>query len=198
MFFGRGNRIAVGDCGDGKLYWLVGLKNPTMPLGCDLDALKADLLRRFRSFPEGIASVIAATPAEALIHHAVHDLAPLESWGRGRVLLLGDAAHATTPNLGRGSGQAMLDAVTLADLLRDVDLTDADRLAEVLGSYTRARKPEAEALQKTSWSIGNITSWDGAVTTRARDVVMRTVAGRKQVANIEAEFAGAARSRPMG
>lgn len=192
MFFGRGNRIAVGDCGDGKLYWLVGLKQPAVPLGGDLDALKADLLRRFGAFPEGIASVIEATPADTLIHHTVRDLEPIETWGRGRVLLLGDAAHATTPNLGRGSGQAMLDAIALADLLCAADLTDAGQLATVLDTYTRSRKPDAEALQKTSWSIGNITSWNSAVMTKTRDVIMRTVAGRKQVANIEAQFAEAA------
>lgn len=192
MFFGRGNRIAVGDCGYGKLYWLVGLKKPTVSLDGDLDLLKADLLRRFGSFPEGIASVIDATPADTLIHHTVRDLEPIATWGRGRVFLLGDAAHATTPNLGRGSGQAMLDAISLADLLRTTDLTDAGQLATVLDVYSRSRKPEAEALQKTSWTIGNITSWDSAVMTKARDVIMRTVAGRKQVAAIDAQFAEAA------
>ncbi|WP_256839754.1 FAD-dependent monooxygenase [Ornithinimicrobium faecis] len=193
MFFGRGNRIAIGDCGDGMLYWLVGLKKPTVPLGGDLNVLKADLLRRFDAFPEGVASVIDATPAHALIHHTVRDLEPMETWGRGRVFLLGDAAHATTPNLGRGSAQAMLDAIALADLLRGVDLTDAHQVARVLDTYGRSRKPEAEALQKTSRSIGNITSWDSAVMTTARDVIMRTVAGRRQVAAISAQFAEAAR-----
>lgn len=193
MFFGRGNRIAIGDCGNGTLYWLVGIKKPTVPLDGDLDLLKADLLRRFGSFPAGIASVIDATPASTLIHHTVRDLEPIQTWGSGRIFLLGDAAHATTPNLGRGSGQAMLDAVMLAGLLRDADLTDPSRLAGILATYSRARKPEAEALQRTSWSIGNISSWDSAVMTTARDTIMRTVAGRKQVAGIRAQFAEAAR-----
>lgn len=192
MFFGRGNRIAIGDCGYGKLYWLVGLKKPTVPLDGDLDTLKTDLLHRFGSFPKGIASVIDATPADTLIHHTVRDLEPIETWGRGRIFLLGDAAHATTPNLGRGSGQAMLDAIKLADLLRDTNLTDAGQLAKVLDAYSRSRKPEAEALQKTSWSIGNITSWKNPVMTATRDVIMRTIAGRKQIANIQAQFTEAA------
>jgi FAD-dependent urate hydroxylase len=192
MFFGRGNRIAVGDCGYGKLYWLVGLKTPTVPLDGDLDTLKADLLRRFGSFPDGIGSVIDATPADTLIHHTVRDLKPIEIWGRGRIFLLGDAAHATTPNLGRGSGQAMLDAITLADILRDADLTDTTQLRRVLDAYSLSRKPEAEALQKTSWTIGNITSWKSPLMAASRDVIMRTVAGRKQVAAIGAQFAEAA------
>ncbi|VEG29585.1 FAD-dependent monooxygenase [Actinomyces howellii] len=193
MFFGRGNRIAVGDCGYGRLYWLVGLKKPTVPLDGDLDTLKVDLLRRFQTFPEGIASVIEATPADSLIHHTVRDLEPMETWGRGRVLLLGDAAHATTPNLGRGSEQAMLDAIELAGLLRSTDLADAAQLRRVLDTYSRSRRPEAEALQQTSWRIGNITSWQNPVMTRVRDVIMSTVAGRKQVASIQAQFTEAAR-----
>lgn len=192
MFFGRGNRIAVGDCGDGTLYWLVGLKTPTVPLGGDLDELKADLLRRFGSFPSGIASVIDASPPETLIHHTVRDLQPMNTWGRGRVFLLGDAAHATTPNLGRGSGVAMLDAVVLAELLGATDLTEAGQLARALDAYSRSRRPEAHALQRTSWRIGTITSWDNAVMTRARDVMMRTVVGRRQVADIGEQFAQAA------
>lgn len=192
MFFGRGNRIALGDCGHGKLYWLVGLKRPAVPLDGDLGILKIDLLARFGSFPKGIASVIDATPAHTLIHHTVRDLEPITTWGRERVFLLGDAAHATTPNLGRGSGQAMLDAIALAGLLRDTDLTDAGQLARVLDSYSRSRKPEAEALQRTSWSIGNISSWDSAVMAGARDIMMRTVAGRTQVAAIHTQFSQAA------
>lgn len=193
MFFGRGNRIAIGDCGNGLLYWLVGLKKPTVPLGGDRNVLKVDLLRRFDAFPEGVASVIEATAADTLIHHTVRDLEPIETWERGRIFLLGDAAHATTPNLGRGSGQAMLDAIALADFLRSTDLTDSGELAHVLKAYSRSRKPEAEALQKTSRSIGNITCWDSAVMTTVRDLIMRTVAGRRQVAAISAQFAEAAR-----
>lgn len=189
MFFGRGNRMAVGDCGSGKLYWFVGLKKPTVPLGGDLGLLKADLLSRFDSFPRPIASVIEATPAASLIHHTVRDLQPINTWGRGRVFLLGDAAHATTPNLGRGSGVAMLDAVTLAGLLGGTDLRDAGQLAMALEAYSHSRRSEAHALQKASWRIGNITSWETVLMTQARDLMMRTVVGRRQVADIGEQFA---------
>ena len=198
MYFGRGNRIAVGDCGDGRRYWLVGLRRPTIPLGGDLDELRTDLLHRFRAFPENVTSLIEATPADALIHHAVRDLEPLPAWGRGRIVLLGDAAHATTPNLGRGSAQAMLDALELAGLLRGADLTDASVVERVLQQYGRARKSEAEALQRASWTIGTISSWDSALMATARDVIMRTVAGRRQIAGIRDQFRRAAAMQPTG
>ena len=43
-----------------------------------------------------------------------YDLAPLRRWGHGRVMLLGDAAHPCTPNLGQGGGMALEDALVLA------------------------------------------------------------------------------------
>lgn len=189
MLIGRGNRFAVGDCGDGQLYWLVGLKKPTIPLDGSKDLLKQDLLRRFRFFPDGVASIIERTPAEELIHHTVRDLEPIDRWGKGRIILLGDAAHATTPNLGRGSGEAMMDAVLLADLLVNANVRDRADIERITVEYSQQRKPGAEQLQKTSWSIGNITSWQSPIMATTRDIIMRTIAGRKQNQNIEAQFA---------
>ncbi|HMR50702.1 MAG TPA: hypothetical protein PKE40_15680 [Arachnia sp.] len=85
----------------------------------------------------------------------------------------------------------MLDAIALGALLRTADLSDPGRLARVLADYSARRKPEAEALQRTSWSIGNITSWDSLTMTTARNLIMRTVAGRKQIAGIRKQFAQA-------
>lgn len=189
MLLGHGNRFAVGDCGNGDLYWLVGIKKPTLDLDAPKDLLKRDLLSRFRSFPEGVASIIEHTEPEDLIHHTVRDVEPIDRWGAGRIILLGDAAHATTPNLGRGSGEAMLDAIALSQLLEGVDLHDRARIEAVTTAYSAQRKPEAEQLQKTSWSIGNITSWQSPVMVTTRDLIMRTVAGRKQIQNIEEQFA---------
>lgn len=189
MVIGRGNRFAVGDCGNGVLYWLVGLKKPTLGLDAPKDLLKKDLLSRFRSFPEGVASIIEHTEADELIHHTVRDVEPIERWGSGRIILLGDAAHATTPNLGRGSGEAMVDALVLSELLAGADLRDRARIEDITARYSSRRKPEAESLQKTSWTIGNITSWDSPLMAFTRDIIMRTVAGRKQNQNIEEQFA---------
>ena len=92
----------------------------------------------------------------------------------------------------------MLDALELAGLLRGVDLSDASVLERVLDQYGRARKAEAEALQRTSWTIGAISSWDSALMGTARDVIMRTVAGRRQVAAIRDQFRRAAAMQPTG
>ncbi|WP_210141057.1 FAD-dependent monooxygenase, partial [Staphylococcus sp. GDX8P113P-2] len=60
-----------------------------------------------------------------ILHHDMYDLVPLKSFVSNRVVLLGDAAHATTPNMGQGAGQAIEDAVTLVNLINDRDIESA-------------------------------------------------------------------------
>jgi FAD-dependent urate hydroxylase len=54
----------------------------------------------------------------------VHDLSTIPTWHRGPVVLLGDAAHATSPNAGQGASLAMEDALVLALCLRDIPEVD--------------------------------------------------------------------------
>lgn len=66
----------------------------------------------------------------------IYDREPLPRWAAGRVVLLGDSAHAVTPHLGQGANQAIEDAMTLAVLLRDCGSAD---LGSRLRSYEDLR-----------------------------------------------------------
>jgi 2-polyprenyl-6-methoxyphenol hydroxylase-like FAD-dependent oxidoreductase len=57
------------------------------------------------------------TPSADIVRTDLCDFAPLRHWSQGRVVLLGDAAHAMTPNLGQGGAQAVEDAYVLAEHL---------------------------------------------------------------------------------
>ena len=59
--------------------------------------------------------MLKATPDSAILRNDVYYLDPLERWSPGQVVLLGDAAHATTPGIGQGAAQTIEDAVVLAD-----------------------------------------------------------------------------------
>lgn len=80
---------------------------------------------------------------------------PLESvfvpspWHRGRVVLIGDAAHAITPHLGQGAAQAVEDAVVLAD-----ELQKNAPLKEALGSFERRRFERCKLILEASLTIG--------------------------------------------
>jgi 2-polyprenyl-6-methoxyphenol hydroxylase-like FAD-dependent oxidoreductase len=96
-----------------RVYWFAPLKAPAGQQWDPGDASRR-LRETYASFPEPIPAIISATPADALIQNDLYDFPPIKQWHRGNVLLIGDAAHATTPNLGQGGAQAMEDALSLA------------------------------------------------------------------------------------
>jgi 2-polyprenyl-6-methoxyphenol hydroxylase-like FAD-dependent oxidoreductase len=79
----------------------------------------ADLREQFASWHAPIPKVRAAAAPDDVLRNPIFDLhPPLISYVHGRVVLLGDAAHAMTPNLARGACEAITDAVTLVAMLR--------------------------------------------------------------------------------
>jgi hypothetical protein len=66
-----------------------------------------DLLGWFGGWHRPIADLIRATPTETILLNEIADRAPRRGWSRGPATLLGDAAHAMTPNLGQGACSAI-------------------------------------------------------------------------------------------
>ena len=83
-----------------------------------------------------------------------------ETWARGRVALLGDAAHALTPNLGQGAGMAMEDAVVLADELAKADRGEQGVEAALAG-YVARRRPRVETVVRLSRRVGEAGQLSG-------------------------------------
>ena len=76
--------------------------------------------------------IVEATDENAILRNDIIDRPPRQVWGKGRITLLGDAVHATTPNLGQGACQALEDAVILAHALRGAASPEAG-LRDILG-----------------------------------------------------------------
>jgi 2-polyprenyl-6-methoxyphenol hydroxylase-like FAD-dependent oxidoreductase len=77
------------------------------------------LREAFRDFAEPVREVVAALEAPEQVHVAAIEDMVLERWGRDRVLLIGDAAHAMSPNMACGVAMAVEDALVLAELVAD-------------------------------------------------------------------------------
>ncbi|MFD1118799.1 FAD-dependent monooxygenase [Sphaerisporangium aureirubrum] len=144
---------------------------PTSPPGAprraappgDGAAEKAELLRLFGGWHAPIPDLLAAAPEDRILRLDLHALAnPLPALHKDRVVLLGDAAHAMTPNLSQGACQAIEDAVVLA------------AVAEKHGpaAYTEARLSRTSAIMRRSWSICRLTSWTNPLAVHARDTAM--------------------------
>ena len=129
------------------VYWFAPITAP--PGGKDEASAKEKLRSTFARFPAPIPEIVEATPSEAISRLDIQDLPLLDSWHTGRVVLLGDAAHATTPNMGQGGAQAIEDAWVLAKCLADEPAID-----QAFGSYEEIRMAKARRVVKTSWTFG--------------------------------------------
>ncbi|KAI0086402.1 FAD/NAD(P)-binding domain-containing protein [Irpex rosettiformis] len=90
---------------------------------------------------------------------AINEVRELPTFISGRVALLGDAAHAMTPHLASGSGQAVEDAVFLANLLAQPETTK-DNIVRALKIYDESRRPFAQNVQELSFKVGQIAWLD--------------------------------------
>ncbi|MCS6813594.1 MAG: FAD-dependent urate hydroxylase HpxO, partial [Cyanobacteria bacterium] len=109
---------------------------------------RQELMGYFEGWAEPVQALIQTLDPQKTNRVEIHDIKPLQTLVRGRVALLGDAAHGTAPDLGQGGCQAMEDALELANYLvtTTISVEDAlkryeearrDRVADVI---TRARK----------------------------------------------------------
>lgn len=115
------------------------------------DALAA-MRDRFADWHDPIPALLDATRPGTVLHHDIHELvAPLPSFVAGRVALLGDAAHAMTPNLGQGACQALEDAATLA-----AALATAPGLDTALAGYDAERRPRSQAVARAARQAGRM------------------------------------------
>jgi 2-polyprenyl-6-methoxyphenol hydroxylase-like FAD-dependent oxidoreductase len=86
----------------------------------------------------------------------------------GRLVLVGDAAHAMAPNLGQGANSAMVDAAVLvAELARGTG-----GLAAALARYDARRRPAVARVQRVAWRLGAIADWRGGTARWLRDRVV--------------------------
>jgi len=104
----------------------------------------ADALKEFEGWPASLREMIAAT--ERLNRMAIYDREQLPAWGKGRVALLGDSAHAMLPFHAQGAAQSIEDAWVLAGCLAK----GGRNVAAALRSYERIRKPRADWVQAFS------------------------------------------------
>ncbi|MFI5924599.1 FAD-dependent oxidoreductase [Micromonospora sp. NPDC051543] len=134
--------------GEGWLYWYAARNAP--PGGHAPDELAA-VREHFGAWHDPIPALLAATAPGVVLRNDIHHLAtPLPSYVRGRVALLGDAAHAMTPNLGQGAGQAIEDAVVLGAACAG----GAQGLTAALATYDEQRRPRTQAIARASLRAG--------------------------------------------
>lgn len=159
--WGPGRRFGFVALNSRQVYWYAVANE---------DAAGTDLSLLFKDFHPEVLDMIAATPATSIFFSHLYDLKPIHQWAQGKVCLIGDAAHATTPNLGQGACQAVEDAYVLGKLF-----AQGLSVEEVFRQYQALRIKKAHQVVKTSWTIGKVSHWQNPLGTGVRNFVMKNL-----------------------
>lgn len=162
-YWGRVGRFGIVPLLDGQAYWFATMNAKEKDVKY-LHYNKPYLQAYFNHFPENVRTVLDKQPETEVLHHDIYDLKPLKSFTyKNRVILLGDAAHATTPNMGQGAGQAMEDAIILCNVLAKYDLPEA------LKRYNQLRVKHTTKVIKRSRKIGKMAQKNGKLSIALRN-----------------------------
>lgn len=156
----KGKRFGFSKIDDQTCYWFA-VVNAT------LQNQEKDIKDIFKDFHPEIKNLIADTPEENIIFNTIIDLKPIKKWTGNNLCLIGDAAHATTPNLGQGACQAVEDAYVLMQLLeKEEDFNTAFQ------KYEKLRIKKAHFVVETSWKIGKMAQIENRFFILARNAVL--------------------------
>lgn len=158
-----------------------------MPADAVVDDEFAEVRRLFGRWHDPIPRLLDGTDPAAVVRHPIHDLAkPLPTFRRGRTLLLGDAAHAMTPDLGQGGGQAMEDAATLAALLAPVARNQDPDLDAALVRYDSLRRKRTQPMARAARAVGRVAQLGFGPAVVLRDTAMRITPASAMAGRIRA------------
>jgi FAD-dependent urate hydroxylase len=118
----------------------------------------ARLRHRFAAFGGRVQEYLASLERDDQVICSAMEWMDSERWHRGRVVLVGDAAHASSPMMGQGGCMAMEDACVLAEELSATVTVDS-----ALETYVRRRKPRAKWVQQQSMALAEILTGSSAV-----------------------------------
>jgi 2-polyprenyl-6-methoxyphenol hydroxylase-like FAD-dependent oxidoreductase len=156
---------------DGEVWWFDNYYQKREPEPGEVDGVSDDMLKRrlvelHKSDHYPIGDIIASTEMD-IIRWIVVEMPPLSTWHKGRVALVGDAAHAMGPHSGQGGAMAMEDAIVLAKCLRDI--SDIER---AFAAYERIRKERVEYVVDVTRRTGEAKEPPGFFGRLTRDLIL--------------------------
>jgi 2-polyprenyl-6-methoxyphenol hydroxylase-like FAD-dependent oxidoreductase len=177
--WGKGRRFGCRTTTPGRVYWYATANTPEH-VPEDERGRRLELLTRFQGWHAPVEAILNGSDDAHILRNPIYNMARLKQWSVGRITLLGDAAHALTPNLGQGACQAIEDAVILARLLghcADVETTlkmyEARRMARVYAIAARARR------------LGEIGQWENRLAREVRNRLAQSLPTRLRQRQME-------------
>ncbi|WP_299309118.1 FAD-dependent monooxygenase [uncultured Croceicoccus sp.] len=153
----------------GYEWWVLEACDPDAPPPADLHAFSVE---RARGFSKTVRDLIAATPKEHLQRWPIRDRPPIRQWSKGRITLVGDAAHPTSPYAAYGAGMSIEDGYFLARELAAVDIGDTPAVSAALQRFEDRRKPHTSRVSQEAYRIGKLFHHLPAPLRPVRDFVL--------------------------
>lgn len=175
--WGKSERFGFVPIAENTVYWYAvkSFRKSKHELSVD------DLPHYFSDYDPVIQDLISSTKKERVNTAEISDLKPTHTWFRDTLCLIGDSAHATTPNIGQGACQAIEDAFVLAECLGKYEVGQA------FSEYQRLRLPKAHRVVKTSWLVGKVAHLNNPLLRSVRNQLLRLTpasVNRKQNAQL--------------
>ena len=168
MMMGVGIRLGIMPVSRDQLYIFGTTREPGKPFYAP-EAWPALMQRKFDAFKGPAAALLAEVPGARHVYFtAVEEVHLPLPWSKGRAVIIGDAAHSSSPFMGQGGAMALEDAVVLAEMV-----TGADDISSTLAAFGRRRFERCKLVQDASRQVGEAGATEDLAASLARDERMR-------------------------
>lgn len=180
--WGINGRFGITPLINNQIYWYacINSKEERNPLYTAYTI--EDLRNNFKEYHRNVIDALAITQNKQLIQNDISDLEPLQQYHKNNIVLIGDAAHATTPNLGQGACMGLEDA---AVLLQEIDHRSNATLA--FESFSKRRVARCTSLVNKARTMGSIAQFNYKPLIPVRNSMVRSIPAfiqRKQLKDI--------------
>jgi 2-polyprenyl-6-methoxyphenol hydroxylase-like FAD-dependent oxidoreductase len=166
--WGPKGRFGIVPIGGDRLYWFATAHSAEQDPQMRAMNVKG-LQQHFTAYHGQVQRVLRAAESAPVLYNTLSDLEPVSNFAFGRMALSGDAAHATTPNLGQGACQAMEDALVLAQCLSE------DPSPAGIRKYSMLRVPRTTKIVSLSWRMGKLAESQSPVLSSLRNFALRMI-----------------------
>jgi 2-polyprenyl-6-methoxyphenol hydroxylase-like FAD-dependent oxidoreductase len=175
VFLGSGSAFLILPTGGDRVYCYAD-RIASRPIADPLEGRVERFQELFRHFAEPVRDVVGQIEFPEQLHFSLIEEVVHEPWGRGRVVLIGDAAHAMSPNMACGAALAFEDALVLADLI-----SQHDTVSGMVAEFIRRRSPRVDWVRRQTNGRDRLRALPAVI----RDPVLRLLAKRTYQANYE-------------
>lgn len=165
--WGHKGRFGLSPMVNDRVYWYACINGPQQNPSFKNYQVQ-DLKNQFANYHSPIQEVLDNTEDSDLIWSDIIDIKPLKNFAFGNILIIGDAAHACTPNMGQGACQAMEDVAVLSK-----ELMNNQPVHQAFETFEKKRLARTKYITDTSKFIGDVAQWENKFLISIRNKLMK-------------------------